>query len=408
MTRAVLVTPDYTVLDGTKAVPTPLDAWVNGPEQMARRIGAKQFDRKGEGVVLVDGDAARRLGVTDSWQTYDGSPRIYLGSIDAIDWCPLIHREWPQDTAGAFRLFHDRVGVAYHRSPGVTGLSLLQHLNPKGKAKPIAWESPQPAGAAEHQWYPEDWRGSWGTRYAHGYDKRRAGLAAMTTVRPARYALRHTGRMTFDPSYAGWWKIEVPAWNYALMPDPAGYCNQHDHQLDGVCVRWVTTPTMELLDQLAAEGVTEGARFVLDSWTSPRSTFTVGWAEHVERVYRDLQVLAGGQGDAETCTALPGDAERVLEALSAVYRETPGMFAGARSWVKRLDWYAAHVAVNRANLWRAAWKIGQQEDRWPIRFDGDKVWYPSDDPDGTAARPAGLTLGNRLGEYRHDGTAERQ
>jgi hypothetical protein len=398
--KAVLITPEYTLLSGKDIARTPADTYAAGPVALAERV-APLF--REEGVVLVDAEGARRLKLDSSWLTVDGNPRVYLGVLDDQD-NPLIRSHWHQDTVASFALFHELLGVAFHRSPGVAGLSLLQHMHPKGKTKPIVWESDQPKDAYEAQYFPEDWRRDDPARFRHGYDRRRSGLAAMGVVQVARYALRHTRKRAFDPKLAGWWLAEIPPWNIPWMPDPAGYCmhGRHPHS----CLRWLTSPTIELLNELALQGVSEGVRFIHDSWVADRSRLFYEWSGTIETAHNKAEAMMNGRDSAGFPVAQALDAERVRDALKQVYRETAGMFAGADSWVKRPDWYAAKVAVERSNAWRKVWNAvkGQREPRYPTRVDGDKWWFASDAEDGAAAAPPGLTIGTALGEWRLDGT----
>jgi hypothetical protein len=407
MTRTVLITPEYTLLSGTpEPRRTPLDTYEAGPEALARRV-APLFG-SGEGVVLVDREGARRLNLADSWLTVDGDPRVYLGVVDEQD-NPLVRDLWHQDTVQSFAMFHDLMGVAYHRSPGVAGLSLLQHLYPKGKTKPIVWQSDGPADAYELQYYPEDFRRADPARYVHGYDRRRSGLAAMGNLQVARYALRHTRKRTFDQRLAGWWRVEVPAWNDPTMPNPAGYCEHDAGGPNHVCIRWLTTPTIVLLNELATQGVSEGVRFMHDSWVADQSRLFEQWANVIEHAHSQAEKAMSGRDSAGLPLAHAMDAERVRDAVKAVYRETPGMFAAASSWVRRPDWFAAKVALERCNAWRAVWRSTRAALRpqYPCMVDGDKWWFPSDVEDGVAAAPAGISIGNKLGQWRYDGTVVR-
>jgi hypothetical protein len=404
--KAVLITPEYTLLSGTDIARTPADTYAAGPVALAERV-APLF--RGEGVLLVDAEGARRLKLAETWQTVETThgPRVYLGVIDQQD-TPLIRSEWHQDTVASFEMFHELLGVPFHRSGGVAGLTLLQHLHPKGRTKPIVWQTDGPPDAYEMQYYPEDWRRDDPARFRHGYDRRRSGLAAMGVVHVARYALRHTRKRTFDPKLAGWWLVEIPPWNIPWMPNPAGYCTKHPGAApDHPCIRWVTSPTIELLNELALQGKSEGVRFVHDSWVGERSRLFYGWAAAIETAYNKAEAKMDGRDSAGFPLGEALDAERVRDALKDVYRETPGMFANPDAgWIRRSDWFAAKVAVERSNAWRAVWNAigGQREPRYPTRVDGDKWWFASDAEDGAAAVPPGLKIGNALGEWRLDGT----
>lgn len=402
-TRTVLVTPDFTLLSGSQVRRTPPDAFAGGPAALVARI-APMFSR--EGVVLVDYDAARKLGLAESWQTFDGDPRVYLGVVNEHT-DPLVRSGWSQDTVASHDMFHELVGVAFHRSPGVTGLSLLQKLYPKGKSKPIAWQTDGPTDAYELQYYPLDFRRDDPARFRHGYDRRRSGLAAMGVVQVARYALRHRKVRTFDARLAGWWKVEIPPWNEPRMPNPAGYCAHGPHP--HACLRWLTTPTIELLEELAQQGLSEGVRHIHDAWVADRSRLFFDWSNALETAHNHAEGWMNGRDGNGYPLPEALDAERVRDAIKAVYRETPGMFAGTGSWVARPDWFAAKVAVERCNAWRAVWRAmnlpALRESSWPTRVDGDKWWFPSDREDAVGASP--VRIGPQLGEWRHEGTVIR-
>lgn len=410
--KTVVITPTYTVLDPMHYAETPADALGLDAASLVARV-SKLFT--GEGVILLDAQMAKSAGVTQSWTTYAGDPRVYLGRLDDLDGCPLINPSCDLDTAGSFALFHELMGVAYHRSPGVAGLSLLQHLYPRGKTKPVVWESPQPAGADETRYFPSDWHGQPAAddRWLYGYDRRRAGLAALQTVEVARYGLKHyPGQQTFRADMAGWWLCEVPTWNDPRMPNPAGYGDEIPHRR---AVRWLTTPTINLLQELADQGLSEGVQHVHGAWLAPKSRLFAKWVKVVEGAYQQTGQIMRTPDDRQRWLGEDQDAARVREAIKQAYRETAGMFTGATSWVKRHDWWCSAEAMNRATMWRTAWAVGQQTGRWPTRVDGDKWWYGSSADDPIASAPTwtdsagqirGIVLGDRLGMWRHDGTKE--
>ena len=408
----VLITPAFTLLSGDRGTVdgalTPADTWSVGPDALAARV-ARLFT--GEGVILVDAAAADTLNVTDTWTTYEaGNVRAYLGRLDTLTAeCDLVAGAWHQDTVAQFDLFHRLTGVAYHRSPGVAGLSLLQHLNPRQKGrKQIVWDSQNPGDvASEAPYFPGHWqatppRGA----FLHAYDKRRSGLAAMNVLQVARYSLkRHPGKRVYDRSLAGWWLAEVPAWNDPRMPDPAGY-GETVTVGNGRVARWLTGPTIDLLNDLAEQGVSAGVTDIHDAYLSERARIFLPWADRVEQAFQQADTLAA---NGSTQAAV------VAETIKGVYRETAGMFVGANSWVRRSDWFGAKVAMERANGWRTAWKVGNKLDRWPVMVDGDAWWYADDREDGAAAAPVwtdeagkqqGMVLGTKLGHWRHHGTRE--
>ncbi len=412
--RAVLIAPNYSANPTENPEETGLAGarpeWATMSAVELGETARPLFRQYGEGVLLVDDRAGgMALGMDDGWITVPGGKdaRVYVGSLANIGWCPLIVGG-PLDTLAAFDLYHRLVGVPYHRSPGASGLGLLQKNHPRsaGKTAPVVWETPGPhenvkRPAFELPYFPTDWHrtdlvdGEKPAPFLVGVDKRRAGLGTLGVMRVARFALRHTpNKRTFDPTQAGWWLVKVPPWNWRRMPDPAGY--GPDTQGDGI--RWLSTPTIELLNWLAEIGLSQGIRGqdILDSWTSNACRLWERDAKQLETAWQSAYTLAGNaQGYPER--------PAVLEAVSATYREIPGMWAGANSWCKRPDWFGAHTATGRANMWRAVYKHGKETGVWPVKVDGDKWWFPADHAQGGRTN---LKLGNALGEWRLDGFEE--
>lgn len=411
--RALLITPEYTLLASGRPGETPDIAGTPegslsaGPAALAERV-AKLF--KGHGVVLLRQDAADMLGLDAGWATYGTTPKVYIGRLDRIaPGEPLHFPNYLMDTVTTFALFDGLLGAPFHRSAGVAGLTLLTSLYPKGKTKRVDWESGGPADAYELAYNPRDWRGDQPGAYRHSYDKRRSGLGTLNVLEVARTALVHRpDQKTFDSADAGWWYCSVPAWNDARMPNPAGYGEGS--------TRWLSAPTIKLLNELADQGRSEGVRYIHGAWTAPKSRLFVGWAELVEAAYQKADKMAKSTDPDGTPSALGQDAERVREGIKAVYREMPGMFAAADSWVQRPDWYAAKVALERANAWRAADQVGRMTGRWPVAVDGDKWTYASDERSAELSAPTwtatdgavrGLVIGDRLGQWRVQESGKR-
>jgi len=309
------------------------------------------------------------------WTTLraEGMPTVRLALLPIIDpkRCPLV--EGIGNEAKAFAAWHQLTGKAYHGTPGMAGLSVLKHTVRTGKGKtPPAWKPAVvgPDEAYEADYYPDHWRGDESAPWMHGHDLNRAYVAAAMGVEVSPWALRHTGRIAFDARRAGWWQVELAPWNDPRIPDPAGYEIDYDRADPGdrQLVRWVTTPTLALLESLTEQGLYGGAR-ILDSWTGPAVRGVLrGWAETMRDAYA-----------APLADTLPGDvAAAVRLTVKMAGRETLGLLARAENWAYRPDWWYAVVAQARCNLWRKLWTIGTSEGRWPALIDVDNVWYGAD------------------------------
>jgi hypothetical protein len=424
--RAWWVTAQWTYGGSGKVSITPPDVMAAGLGALVDRV-ATRFD--GEGVVIVDRSAADLLtippadeltgqsGVRDypaldrardlgwtvhglgRWATFygKGRPSVYLGVADAIDpawsalWAP-----WPPDTIHALRVWHELTGSAYHHSPGAAGVAVLMAAGARGHR--VAWKAeagPDRDGAAELRWEPTQWSAPPppGTSL-YGYDKTAAGLAAITTTLVARRPLEHHPRLIhFDRKLAGWWRIEIPAWNLGhQMPHPAGYYVRGQVPGRDELVRWVTSPTLDLLWGLADQGLCDRPR-IIDAWTAPATDLMRDWGRVLSRTRRHARLLASA-GDM--------DAAAVAEGIGEAASQATGMIGSPTSArVYRRDWHHALGAMQRCNVWRAGWAVGCATGSWPVRVDGDKLVLPLADP------PAGLRYdqsGSTVGAWRLEHT----
>jgi hypothetical protein len=365
-------------------------------------------------------DAARAgwsVGKIGDWSTFKhaAGQALHVGLLPQIDLrqdklgtyvdFPL-YGPWLPDTISSLALWQEVTGSAWHGNPGIAGTAILRALAPKpqsqgGRSQPPTWRpAPKsPSGAllpvgpddvAELDLMMGHWHRGVEHRFIHGYDWNRQYIAAAIALEVCPWPLKHTGRIAFDKRRAGWWLVELAPWNVPTMPDPAGYLDEERRVL-----RWVTTPTLTLLEELTAEGVYGGARIV-DSWTGPaRDGITRPWGERM----RDAYALVHASG------ADPGDVERVRTGLKLAGRQTPGLWAtnAATNWIHRPDWWYALVALARCNQWRAMWREGKATGRWPVTIDRDNMWYSSDLEDPDEARPQTIKYdptGMRLGHVK--------
>jgi len=348
--------------------------------------GGRPFDHAelqviGDMLAVALGDSGWKCGSVKAWTTLmaDGPPTMHLGIAPWFSDFPIgvpdkDTYDW-RATADALGLWSELTGSAYLWSPGVAALRVLQDMTRAGRLKP-KWKSDPVCSGSEERWAPwtgPDWSPSH-TGQVWVYDKRRAGLAAAASAEVCIGQLRYTGRRTFDRRLAGWWEIEVPAWNDARLPHPCG---------PGVAtgdIRWVTTPTLALLDDLADQGRTGLAR-VLDSRTGPGRRLFRYWAQRMEQAYQFASALESPVGDAVADTVKRGAA-----------REAHGMMASGRGSVQREDWHHTITAMKRANMFRTVdAQLANNADAVPLMVDDDAVTYG--DPLYGLHIPVGTALG---------------
>jgi hypothetical protein len=369
----------------------------------------------------------------------DSRPTMHIGVLPWINRadCPMIgvtDKDPKQcfdlqhaDIVAAFDAWADLIGTHYSGTPGWAGIQALQQLATSGvRHRHPTWEpkTPGPEDAYEMPYLlpvPDGSRPVFHRSpaevptdhvWAHGYDAKRAYLAAFNSTLLCPWTLKNTGAKTeWSKDLAGWWLIEVEPWEPGkythegwepnCLPDPAGYAQSIDEPQPrwaadvGKTVRWVTGPTMALLTQLRDEGLHEGFT-IHDSWTGPGNrvlrpvyeTFKAAWLD--PRTQPDP-----ARPDWQMRTALQAT-------FKALYRQTWGMLDSRdKSPVYRPDWHHAVLAQFRANLWRRLRAVGKESGRWPYAIDTDNVYYSAADENPITSAPAGLPLGDTLGKFAH-------
>jgi hypothetical protein len=118
------------------------------------------------------------------------------------------------------------------------------------------------------------------------------------------------------------------------------------------------------------------------------------WGPWYERI-RDARAALIGSADDDDLA--------VLAALKVVWHATHGQI-GTKSQGGRKDHDQAIISAYGANLLRRLVKVGELAGRWPLAVGTDAVAFASDDPDPAAACPAGMVLGDGLGEFKPAGS----
>lgn len=329
-----------------------------------------------------------RVQAGDVWMrwTRAGDDRaVWVADLEGMEpgsrTTPLVGAD-PLTTSLQWHQWSTLTGRPWIGSPGMTGNDLLMRAWHRGAAP--RWQDrdySRITGPCERAYSPLTWH-SGHDGPVIGYDANKAYLAAYQGAELAADGLEHTVRPEFSPALGGFWRVEIEPWADKRLPDPAGY----GHVLeDGT--RWLTTPTLALVDDLAQRGL-HGGYSVLEAYTAPARRITRTWAERL----RDIIADTSGT-----------DVDYLARAAGRVYKATWGMWARTGGLIQRQDWHYTILATARATLWRKLERYGREEDRWPVRIETDAVFYPSDGRPWPDQAPAAMTLdptGRKLGAWK--------
>jgi len=290
------------------------------------------------------------------------------------------HAVWGLDTDGptllaALLAYAAAVGAPYYRSPGRTGIDLLQELGKRGAdaRREFPARLPAPAGQAdtvtETSWLRTLSPAERGRAYLHSYDKNAQWLSAAGVVELGLSGIEErrdpAGTLPFDKRLPGYWLARIA----------------------GAEERWCCTPTVAwAVERGQTVSITEASV----------------WTEHSRAMETWYERLRGAR------TALyadPTPAGRLaLGALKYTYSLTISGFNSAwqrerRSPLYRPDWRHAVLSQANANLSRALHKM-DAAGYTPVAVHKDAVYLVSDEPDPIMACPPSVTLGTGLGHFK--------
>lgn len=344
-------------------------------------------DHKGDKPILVHvGERWEARHVPgDTWIRWcrdDSKHVIWTAEIDAekpgTRSTPLID-ENPMVTALNFHQWTQGTGHNWTGTPGMTGCSLLRDGYPENAYTPHwAPKNPWKLGDIEAPYTPAQWSREPDGELEYGYDANKSYLSTMKTIDLPADALKFNKSTVFDPSLGGIARVELEPWNRAgMLPDPAGYAPTLP---DGS--RWITWPTLRLIDDLFNEGE-HGGYAIREAWTAPTRRITRQWGELIHQ-------------------AVKSDSPAIARAAQRVYNETYGMWRRAGGRIDRPDWHYSVIGLDRSNRWRKmhAWS---KHKRLPTRIETDAVFYCSSADTWEAAAPEGMKLdrtGLKLGHYK--------
>jgi len=267
------------------------------------------------------------------------------------------------------------VGAPYYRSPGRTGLDLLQELGKRGADAKREYPErlPAPAGQAdtvtELSWLRTLSPAERGKAYLHSYDKNAQWLSAAGVVDLGLSGIEErrdpSGKLPFDKKLPGYWLARIA----------------------GAEERWACTPTVA---------------WAIERGQSVTITEAHVWTTHSRAMETWYERLRGARTALYADTTPAG--RLVLGALKYTYSLTISGFNSAwqrerRSPLYRPDWRHLIIAQANANMSRALHKM-DRDGYTPVAVHKDAVYLLSDEPDPVAACLPSVTLGTGLGHFK--------
>lgn len=217
-------------------------------------------------------------------------------------------------------------------------------------------------------------------RYLHGLDVNGAFLAVAGSIELPTGEAELRDWPTFDKRQPGLWHVELPPWSGDLPPPWPREGSD----------AWVTTPTMELLDEA---GVSP-----MEAWIWPEhGRYLRGWQERLRDARAFLVERREWSGPAGV-------------AVKAVYQMGPGRLASKlrdasppeRDPLYQPYWDLAIIAESRCRLWRRLRALPVA----PVAVYRDAAFFLSS---RATPRMLGLSFGlpmeSRLGHFKPVGTA---
>lgn len=307
----------------------------------------------------------------------------------------------PVTLARRLQKFTDALRFPYRKTASTTGLDLMFALHPKDERNTLfaPMHMPQALRDAGFREQDFDWQrpltqNEQTDTWVHAFDRGGSYLAAVAGLDlPIGEPTFYPDGVTFnkDTRLPGYWKITIPESGHRLLPDLIVPAGRTRNDLVGT-TQWVTTPTMEIAEQLDLELTVHEAYL----WHQ-KSRILSTWQERA-RIARD------------TLDTADDDDQAARNLLKFVYVASLGLMDSDENRGGMLGFsplrYHLIIAKSRANIVRRALQIGTDTDRWPAAIVKDSIVYTSDTSDAVDAWPGKPEHFSRgLGMYKYEGSA---
>lgn len=350
----------------------------------------------------MTGDGAMRASI-DVWREDDRSMAVHIALIPAQGDAfirTILHGD-PDAATIARRLgkFTSALRFPYRSSAGTTGIKLMTALVARERHEQVFRPVDKPTAVkdnmiaeGDYNWQRALTEQEQSKPWVHGFDRGGSYLAATSVEVGIGEATHHEGPLQFTRAnrLPGYWSITVPELGGWQMPDLFALQGRTGEGLVGSKI-WVTTPTMELADELGIELEIHEAYL----WHEKGRVFD-GWYNRM----RDART----QLDTDDV-----DDQLARDLIKRTYVAAIGMldFRGDHD---TLAVWAPHrhdmiVAKSRANIIRRIRDNANRTGLWPVAVEKDTIVYVTDVEDGASAWPGDPKFfGRGLGQYKYEGS----
>lgn len=321
-----------------------------------------------------------------AWLGTDNPFPYSRGELDAGE------RVEPVELIRRCELFASLIGQTYRGTRANTAVRLFRDLIAATAKRGARFQGSAPINgdmdALEWVWHTPNLAAIAGdATHVHGFDGNKNHLYPTREAKLCLDDLAHTGPIAYDPSLAGLFRIQVPAWPYPMLPAPTSQTGD----------AWVTAPILKLYAQLGIEPS------ILESW-SGKGVQPEGSRRFVELVAGALDQLAAAGGE-----------DAVSEAVKGLYQTLHGKLR-SKSAITRHDWGLAIRDESWCATLRKVYRIAglttagePPTGALPVYVDMDEIAYATSESDH-AATAASLAAGvivlspeggpYRLGEFK--------
>lgn len=331
--------------------------------------GAEKIFKGGVGVVLIGTDLADALTGLDKhpldprwkhpplapWTTFmaENGGFINLGLLNELEAKPgalgplLNGHGGPSDLAWRLGRYNMLTGVPWTLTAGVSGCVGVRarFTDPQPGRQPL-WHHPKTLrglrGTGPLIWQHPEQPPAGAAGAVHVLDINAQYLAGLRNAQLAWGALKERTGLMFDPSWPGYWQVDVagiPARLYDGLTQPPVFAKHLVHK--GAAI--LTTEVVKYLT--VRHGLSPD---VHNAWVSENPhPIGRGFAEHL------MAARSGGLGPMGPCTL----------AIKRTYAELVGMMAREGGSIWRPDWAATVMDLARINLLRRIDRLNHQEYR---------------------------------------------